>query len=130
MNLGIQAVSLVFERFEFWQTQWLFFYTVASAFLALLVSGKLTQDNWKVRLAISMFFLLFAIGHIRAMRDIQEQRIHLMEAVLNDTSLKPFHLAVKAAKPPTKCQVTLYHIVLDALIVGLIWFIPKSETKR
>jgi hypothetical protein len=127
VDLNMQAVSLVFERFSFWQTQWLFFYTVAGALLTLLASGKLTQDSWRVRLAISVIFFLFAFGHVRAMRDIQEQRSHLTEAVLNTANLKPFHQAVMAAEPPTKSQVTWYHLGMDALIIGLIWLIPRPR---
>lgn len=129
--MNMQAVSLVFEQFSAWQTQWLFFYTVGAALLALLASGKLERDSKGLRIALSIIFIVFAIGHIRAVRDIREQRSLLIQAVLSDQQLASFHSAVKAAEPPTKAELTAFHMAIDALVIVLFWLIPiASQSQR
>lgn len=102
---------------------WNIFVVVSLGVLGFVLKEKDLRENWKIKLAFSIGFIIFAFGNIEAI--LRSQRIlvaisdTLCNAAANNQS--EYRSVLEAYKAQSVHKIQRGHLVMSALVVLVMW---------
>ncbi len=102
---------------------WNIFAAVSLGVLGFVLKEKDLRENWKIKLAFSVGFVLFAIGNITAIARSQEILVAISEVLQKGarTSQTEFSSVLEAYKAQSVFDIRKGHGIISLIIVLGIW---------
>jgi hypothetical protein len=103
-------------------TLWNFLSIISLGILGFVYKDKESRENWRVKIGLSIGYLLFSIGNLFALRKGQEIVIALSNAIkaaATDSSLNSDVLRAHSAI--TVFEITLYQLIMLGVVLLAIW---------
>lgn len=130
-------LTLIFERFTGFQMLWSFYIAVAVGLLAYVGATASTTSSSFIRFILIISFAMFAFVNLSALNSVRDQRDGLAKIAkdrLSDQSSDGNELSqgereklskvIEAGEPYSKCEITVFHLASDFLVILVIWFVP------
>ena len=121
MELEIKYLEILVERTSYINTYWNFYIAVATGIIGIVASGKV-QITKKIRIILTIAFLLFAISNLHSICDIIDQRTSLIALIKGTLSS-----VAQTLKPQNVFVYIIFHLLLDTVVVAAIWRINPHE---
>ncbi len=122
-----ELLPIYFERSAAVQTFWNFHITVSLGMLAFVSAAHTAVNDVPIALIVTFAFIAFTLSNLGALMEVQRQRYVLSEVIkqLADMSEDEHDRnLVDLATPPELWKVRTFHLVMDAFVIIVIWFVP------
>lgn len=131
-----EIISLVFTKFDSFQTLWTMYITVVLGFLGYLAAAPNSTRSELVRVLLCIAFTAYAYVNLDGLLSVHEQRVQLKQAAIEilakgDTTSAPrSHLAaVVSIGPPERRDLVTFHLFCDAIVILTILILPSALIK-
>ena len=122
-----EILPIYFERSAAVQTFWNLHITVSLGTLAFVAAAHTAVGHVPIALILTCGFMAFALSNLLALMEVQRQR-HALAGVIRqmaDQSEDKHDLTLAdISTPPALWKVRTFHLVMDAFVVVVIWFVP------
>ena len=119
-------LELVFSRADSLNGFWNLYIAVSLGLLGMMASAKPFTEMKGIKLMLTVGFTAFAYSNYDVISATNEQRAELLRLLAGSIYLP----AAQHAGPPTKEQLMLFHGVLDALVISMVWFVPWHRATK
>ena len=99
---------------------WNIFIAVATGIVGIMASGKAFSNSRSLKIFLSVAFVVFAYSNLDAIIRLGELR----EALLSMLPSKIYEEIIKSLSPAAWWLYTIFHVLLDAVVIAAIWFVP------
>lgn len=120
MDDQLKLLALIFARADALNVYWNLHLALALGLLGVMASGKPFTARVSIKLLLSVGFIVVALSNLGVIDQINEQRRQLL-LLLGDC---PAQAVARAAMPPERWKVGVFHIGLDVLVLMCVWFVP------
>ncbi len=114
----LELLKLLYDRAGTLNSYWNLYIAVALGAIGLLASGKRFTQDKRIKIVLSVSFVVFALSNLDAILSVNHQRnaiLHMIDSGLSS--------AAQPAAAPPDWQVIAFQLFLDALFVSAVWFI-------
>lgn len=122
-----ELLPIYFERSAAVQTFWNFHITVSLGMLAFVSAAHTAINNVPIALIFTFAFIAFTLSNLGVLMEVQRQRYVLSEVIKQLVEISEDehdrNLA-DLATPPELWKVQTFHLVMDAFVIIVIWFVP------
>jgi hypothetical protein len=129
------VLPILFERSNATQTFWNFYIVIALGIIGFFSTAKPVANLKAVQILFTLGYLMFAAVNLLAMLWVIAQRQALAGQALRLITgdqlalLKQSFLFDKdLLSPPSWIFIGIFHLIGDALIIGVIWLLPRRRT--
>ena len=127
-----EILPIYFERSTAVQTFWNIHITVSLGILAFVAAAHTAVGHVPIALILTFAFLAFTLSNLSALMEVQRQRHALAEVIrqmADQSEDKHDRNLADISTPPELWKVRTFHLVMDAFVVVVIWFVPWVLTK-
>ncbi len=129
-----EVLDLIYNRFDSFQVLWSIYATVVIGLVAAMISFPQHISSTLARVIIIIGFSVFAYANWGTLSQVNEERRALyLEANNIVTELqqdagtgRSLYALVVGKEVVHKKILTIFHGILDGLMILLIWFVPKT----
>jgi hypothetical protein len=102
---------------------WNIFIAVSLGVLGFVLKEKDLRENWKIKLAFSVGFIIFAMGNLRAITRSQEILVAISNTLGKAARTHPtdYRLVLEAYQAPSVFNIQSSHVIFSAIVVLVIW---------
>ena len=102
---------------------WNIFVAVSLGVLGFVLKEKDLRENWKIKLAFSIGFIIFAIGNLTAITRSQEILVAISNTLRNaaKTNQTEYRSVLDAYKAQSVFNIQRGHLIFSAIVVLTIW---------
>ena len=126
MESQLRLLDFVFGRADALNGYWNLYIAVSLGLLGIMASAKAFTEIRTIKILLTDAFVGFALSNLDVIDSTNEQRRQLL-LLLKDG---PYLSAAKAAGPPERWHLWVFHIVLDTLLVLCVWLVPWHKADR
>jgi len=112
-------LGFAIERASALNGLWNIYIAVATGVLGVMASGKAFTTSKILKVFLSLVFVVFAYSNLDAILRLGDLRNSLLQML--PTGMDALKLNLKPAEP---LHYKVFHLVLDAIVVAAIWFVP------
>jgi hypothetical protein len=121
-------LGFAIERASAVNTYWNIFIAVATAVVGVMASGKPFTTSLALKIVLSGAFLVFAYSNLAAILRLGELREALLSMLPDDITSR--QAIVASLSPAEGWQYTVFHVVLDLVVLAAIWLVPWPGAER
>ncbi|MEO1092840.1 MAG: hypothetical protein AAFX81_19635 [Pseudomonadota bacterium] len=125
-----ELLVMIFERFSASQTLWNLYITVVLGVIGFVAAVPNALTTWWIRTVVTLGFLAFALVNLNAIGNVQAQRAQLLPTAIERAApadAQMVQAVVDVSAPPTRMELRVFHLGIDAAVVFLIWFVPYAR---
>lgn len=129
-----EVLNLLYQRFDSFQVLWGIYTTVAIGLVAALISFPKHVSSIFARIIIIIGFCIFARANHNTLKLVNQERNYLYKEAGNivielEKKSKYNREIYQLVQNKTVLKgedLSLFHFIMDALVMLLIWFVPKT----
>ena len=115
-------LGFAIDRASAINTYWNIFIAVATAVVGVMASGKAFTNSRVLKIFLTGAFIVFACSNLDAIIRLGELREALLAML---PGAFPNRETIVAGLSPAKWwQYAAFHVLLDAVVLAAIWFVP------
>lgn len=121
-----EAIDLLNSQTQRSDSLWMFYWIVTGAVLGFGYGKEIVRDNWKVKLGLTLGYVVFTSINIGALWVTQETLVRLADGIRNAANnaqlVDPlFAPALKFIKRASGYEMLGFHLFLDVGVVLALW---------
>lgn len=117
-NDQLELLKLLYERAGALSGHWNLYIAVALGGIGLLASGRRFAQQARIKLVLTLGFVLFALSNLDAILRVNHERQALLKMIDSQ-----YLLAAHPAVGRPDWQFITFHLTLDTLVVLAVWFV-------